>query len=261
MRVAIIITTFNWPESLSLVLQSIEIQSRIPDEIIIADDGSDKETEILVSAFMKNSKLNIIHSWQINKGFRAAQSRNRAIAKSKADYIILIDGDMVLHKNFVHDHCSSAEKNTFIQGGRVLLTSELTQKKLMIKNIFFSFFSVGLQNRKNALHSDFLSLLFSRKRKDIKGIKTCNMSFFKEDCIKINGFNNDFIDWGREDSEFAVRLLNSGVIRKNLRFNGIQFHLHHTENKNVSLKRNDLILNESIKNKSVWCNNGINNYL
>ena len=87
------------------------------------------------------------------------------------------------------------------------------------------------------------------------------MSFFKDDCIKINGFNNDFIGWGREDSEFAVRLLNSGVIRKNLRFKGIQFHLYHPESKNVSLKRNDLILKESIKNKSVWCNNGINSFL
>ena len=69
------------------------------------------------------------------------------------------------------------------------------------------------------------------------------MAFFKKDCINVNGFNNDFEGWGREDSEFVVRLLNSGINRKNTLFNAIQFHLWHHESSRISLSKNDSILN------------------
>ena len=87
------------------------------------------------------------------------------------------------------------------------------------------------------------------------------MSFYKEDCLNINGFNNDFEGWGREDSEFAVRLLNNGINRKNVRFNMIQFHLWHKENARDSLGQNAEILSSTIDNHSIWCDNGINRYL
>ena len=87
------------------------------------------------------------------------------------------------------------------------------------------------------------------------------MSFFKQDCININGFNNDFEGWGREDTEFAVRLFNNGVFRKNLRFSAIQFHLWHIEHSRKSLAKNDLLLKSTISSNSKWCNNGIDKYL
>ena len=40
------------------------------------------------------------------------------------------------------------------------------------------------------------------------------MAFYRKDCLNVNGFNNEFEGWGREDSEFVVRLINSGVKRK-----------------------------------------------
>ena len=87
------------------------------------------------------------------------------------------------------------------------------------------------------------------------------MAFYKQDCININGFNNDFEGWGREDSEFITRLLHSGINRKNIRFNAIQFHLWHHENKRDSLEKNDAILQEAIENQTKWCYNGIDSFL
>jgi predicted glycosyltransferase involved in capsule biosynthesis len=87
------------------------------------------------------------------------------------------------------------------------------------------------------------------------------MAFFKQDCIAINGFNNDFEGWGREDSEFIVRLLNSGINRKNLRFNAIQFHLWHNENTRASLKQNNIIFQTAIDENTERCDNGISQYL
>jgi len=261
MHVSLIITTYNRPDALLLVLRSIELQTLTPHEVIIADDGSGNDTKDTILAFKKNSGLNIIHSWQKDDGFRAAKSRNRAIAKSSSDYIILIDGDMILHPEFIKDHINNAEKGCFVQGTRVLLVQHETEKVLANKKINFSFFSRGIKNRKNAIHSNFLSKLFSKKKNYLRGIKTCNMAFFKQDCIDINGFNNDFEGWGREDSEFIVRLLNSGINRKNIRFNALQFHLWHNENTRASLQQNDILLQNAIDNNIKWCNNGIDRYL
>ena len=264
MHVSLIITTYNRPDALLLVLRSIELQTSTPNEVIIADDGSGDDTKETIRAFQKTSDLNIIHSWQKDSGFRAAKSRNKAIAKSSNDYIILIDGDMILHPKFIEDHVNNAESGYFIQGTRVLLTKNTTSKVLKALkdiNIQFLFFSQGIQNRKNAIHSNFLSKLFSKKKNYLRGIKTCNMSFFKKDCTNINGFNNDFEGWGKEDSEFIVRLLNSGINRKNLRFNALQFHLWHNENTRASLKQNEMIFKSALNNNTKWCENGINQYL
>ena len=42
MKIALIITTYNWPDALELVLESVKVQTILPDEVIIADDGSMK---------------------------------------------------------------------------------------------------------------------------------------------------------------------------------------------------------------------------
>jgi len=257
MKVSLIITTYNRPDALLLVLRSIEKQITPPHEVIIADDGSKDKTKEVINKFQENSELNLIHSWQKDKGFRAAKSRNKAISKSTGDYIVLIDGDMILHPNFIQDHINNSEPGFFVQGSRVLLTQKATKQILNQSNIDFSFFSYNFQNRKNAIHSTTLCKIFSQKKNYLRGIKTCNMAFFKDDCIVINGFNNEFEGWGREDSEFVVRLMNSGINRKNIRFNAIQFHLWHQENIRDSLEKNDALLQKSLVGCSKWCERGL----
>ncbi len=261
MRVSLIITTYNWPESLILVLMSIENQTIIPDQVIIADDGSAVETKECITKFQKDSELNIIHSWQEDNGFRAAKSRNKAIAKSSGDYIILIDGDIILHPKFIQDHVNNAKVGHFIQGSRVLLTKDITEQIITSKRISFSFFSKGLNSRKNTIHSNLLSKIFSKIRNSPRGTRCCNIAFFKQDCINVNGFNNEFEGWGREDSEFVVRLLNNGLNRKIVRFNAIQYHLWHSEIDRTFLDYNNQLLNKSIENKITVCTKGVNEYI
>ncbi len=261
MTCSLIITTYNWPNALKLTLQSILYQTVMPNEIIIADDGSTKETKDILDNFkLSYPKLNIIHSWQEDKGFRAAKSRNKAIAISKSEYIILIDGDIILNEYFIEDHIKSAESGYFIQGQRVLLDRYLTQNMLKIEHLDKKFLPRILPN-KNIIRSTILSKLFSRKTKSLKGIKSCNISFFRKDCIAVNGFNEDFIGWGREDSEFVVRLYNYGVKRINLRFKAIIYHLYHRENSRKMLEKNDEILKNSIKLSLNKCDNGIQKYI
>ena len=261
MNVSLIITTFNRFDALELVLKSIESQVIKPLEVIIADDGSDENNVSKIKEFINNSQLNIIHSWQENIGFRLARSRNKAISLSTGEYLIVIDGDMILHPYFVADHILAAKKNFFIQGSRVLIQEKLTEKLLNKEISSVNFFSRDIANRKNTIRSRLLSKFFSEKNNSHKRVRGCNMSFYKSDCIAVNGFNNEFEGWGREDSEFVVRFLNAGFYKKNLKFSAVQFHLWHGLEENKSLPENDKILDNTINKNLSWCEFGINEFL
>ncbi len=261
MRVSLIITTYNWKEALGLVLESALCQTRPPAEIIVADDGSSDGTADLVASFAGRSSVPVIHSWQEDKGFRAAMSRNRAIARATGDYIVLIDGDIVLEKHFIEDHLYAVREVFFVQGSRVIVGERQTRAAIADGTLGFSLFSPGIENRKNCLRSRFLSRVFSRQAAGLNGIKTCNFAFWRKDALAVNGFNEDFVGWGREDSEFAVRLMNSGVRRRNLKFLATAYHLYHTVCCRARLQSNDAILEKVVAEKLIWCDNGVDKYL
>ena len=261
MRTSLIITTYNWKEALELSLLSVFKQSQFPDEIIIADDGSDNTTKETVKRLAKDSPVPLIHSWQQDEGFRLARSRNKAIAKSTGEYLILIDGDILLEQHFIADHILAAKTGFFVQGSRVLLNNETTQQTLQHKKLRLCICAPGIENRKNCLRSNLLSRIFSFSSKKLTGIKTCNFAFWKKDAQAINGFNEEFLGWGREDSEFTARLLNNGIRRQNIRFNALTYHLYHPTNSRQSLKINDAILANTCDQKLTWCDKGLAQHL
>lgn len=261
MQVSLIITTYNWKEALQLSLQSVLNQTLLPLEIVVADDGSGPDTAALVGEVGASSPIPIVHSWQEDEGFRSARSRNKAIAKARGEYIILIDGDIVLEPHFIADHRAFANPGFFVQGSRALLGQQLTDKALESGQMHLSLLASGVDNKKNCLRSALLARFFSFKSNKLSGIKTCNFAFWKQDALRVNGFNEDFIGWGREDSEFAARLLNSGIKRQNLRFHALGYHLHHQVNARDRLTVNDSILKATIVEQRSWCERGLDQHL
>ena len=261
MNTSLIITTYNWPEALELVLHSALAQSVLPNEIIVADDGSNEATKHLISKITNKSSIPIIHSWQEDRGFRLSRSRNLAIARAKYEYIIFSDGDMVLHGDFVKDHMENSQKGIYLQGGRVLLQANFSNEMIANKSLRQpSIISRGIKNRHNALRSKLFSSLYANQlNQNLKRIRGCNFSLFKSDIIKVNGFNEDFETWGQEDSEFVQRLYNSGILRKNLKFCALQYHIYHKEGKSEA--NNIRFLNNTIEKQLTWCNNGIDKHL
>ncbi len=262
MTTALIITTYNRPDALELVLETVLLQSKMPDEVIIADDGSLEPTFEVVKKYQNRIK-GLQHVWHKDNGFRLAEIRNKAIAKSSCEYLIVVDGDMLLHKNFVETHCENARENYFMQGSRVLLSEAITKKSLAKKNVVFGFFDKGITNRFNTINAPVLSKVASSEKTDHLKVRGCNMAFWKKDVLKVNGFNEDFQGWGREDSEFVVRLLNNGVKRKNLKLVAVAYHLFHPEKKNQKeeMNANDKILQKTIEENRLWCENGIDKHI
>ena len=127
---SLIITTYNRPDALSAVLRTAIEQSILPDEVIVADDGSNEQTKQVILSYKYCYPIPLRHIWRPDDGFRLAECRNRAMAVANGEYTILVDGDMLLSNNFVEDHLSVAEKGVFVQGSRVLLSEKKTNEFL-----------------------------------------------------------------------------------------------------------------------------------
>ena len=78
--IGVVVSTYNAPEYLRRVLEGYRVQSRYPDELIVADDGSTEETARVVESFAAEAPFAVRHVWHEDNGFRLAQIRNRAIA-------------------------------------------------------------------------------------------------------------------------------------------------------------------------------------
>lgn len=257
---SLVITTYNRKDALELVILSALNQSVLPSEIVIADDGSRSDTADLIASYNEKSPIPIVHCWQEDNGFRLSAVRNLAISQAKGDYIIMVDGDIVLHKHFVRSHLRYAAPNRFLQGSRVLLQEPLTYEAMATKRTTFSFFSSGLKSRFNALFLPLFSPLFSYRLTDLARTRGCNQSFWKADVYEVNGFNEDFLGWGREDTEFMVRMLNAGKHCFKVKLEGFGYHLYHPESSKKMLAANQQILDDAISKKSKRCTNGIDKY-
>ncbi len=261
MKTSLLISTYNWPDALELILLSVLQQNVLPDEVVIADDGSGRETAALLEKYEKQFPVPLQHVWHEDRGFRASEIRNKAIARCSGEYIIQIDGDTVLHSSFVQDHKNLAEQNCFISGSRVLVGKEATGRAIQGKSIKFSPFSKNIINRMNAVHLPFFNRFSAPKRTPVEKliwkIRGCNMSFWRKDLLEVNGYDADFVGWGREDSELVFRLLKKGCYLKRIKMAAIQYHLDHKENSRSQLSANHLLMERSMSEGGYVARNGI----
>jgi glycosyltransferase involved in cell wall biosynthesis len=263
-RSSIIVTTYNWPSALDLVLESALHQSAGPFEVLVADDGSAEPTADLVRSFVPRFEARGIvlrHVWHPDRGFRVAEIRNRALAAATGEYVLLVDGDCVLHPDFVRSHLAFARPGAFVQGTRVLLSRETTTQAIARRRTRFNPLGRGLRNRLNALSLPALSRVVPSPSDPLRGVRSCNMGMWRNDAIRVNGFDERFVGWGREDSEFVARLVRAGLRRRKLKFGGVMYHLWHAEQPRDALEANDRILAEALAEAGTRCAQGIDQYL
>jgi glycosyltransferase involved in cell wall biosynthesis len=260
MRTSLIITTYNWPEALELTLGSVEHQSVLPDEVVVADDGSGPVTAEVVERWGQRLRVPVQHVWQPDEGFQLARSRNRAIAAATHEYIVLVDGDMILHRHFIRDHVACARRDCFIQGARPQLSREVTQRLLNGQRMSLGWWTPGMQRRLYAWRNALVSRATSRVKNGLGGIQGCNQSFWREHALQINGYDERFNAWGPEDREFAARLLHVGIQRNYVRHRAIAFHLHHRSRApSGGVNPLDRLLQETLAARTIRCARGIDN--
>lgn len=259
-KVSLIISTYNWPEALVKSMESALYQSMLPHEIIVADDGSTSSTKIAIDKFKQTSPVAIVHIWHPDNGFRLSSIRNKAIVAAQNEYIIQIDGDIIMDSNFIEDHLRLSQQQAFLCGSRVLLSKKLSNTILQENGLV----KLGILQRPlatilNSLRVPFLTKIMADRYKKNKprALRGCNMSFWKKDLLEINGYNESIQGWGSEDAELAIRLINKGVKKRFIKFGAIAYHIFHKENSKANLAENEKILFKAIQEKTTWIANGI----
>jgi glycosyltransferase involved in cell wall biosynthesis len=269
MKLAVVVTTYNRPDALRAVLDGYLAQTDLAFELIVADDGSTGDTRRVVEEYAARPRVPIRHVWQADQGFRAAAIRNRAVAGSDADYIVFTDGDCVPVRGFVAAHRRLAERGRFLAANRVLLGEAFTRRvlaeRLPIHRWHWrQWLAAWLRrdvNRVLPLLQLPDSALRNRAPQRWEGVKTCNLSVWREDLLKVNGLDESYEGWGLEDSDLVIRLLHAGVRHKSARFAAPVFHLWHRDNDRSRLAENRRLLDALLHSDKIRASIGVDRYL
>ena len=257
-KISLIISTYNWPEALELVFKSVLQQTVYPLEVIIADDGSGAATNAVIEDFKAKISIPVKHVWHEDKGFRKTIILNEAVKQAVGDYIVQIDGDIILHPKFIEDHLNYASIGHFIKGSRGRLMMKKTKEVLQSKSIAIHSLTKGLASTINATRCPLFSPLFYGDPKLSRKVKGCNFAFWKDDFMAVNGYNNDLEGWGHEDIEIAARLVNNGTKCKHLKMVAVCYHLYHQINSRNQENSNLNVYENTIKNNIKYCIDGFN---
>jgi glycosyltransferase involved in cell wall biosynthesis len=263
--ISVIVTTYNREDALDAVLTALSRQSDRGFEVVIADDGSRAPTATLVDSWEARLGVPLRHVWHADRGFRAAEIRNRAILASRGEYCIFLDGDCMALPDFVASHRRLAEPGWFVTGNRVLLSPAFTalvlrerrQPQMWSTGEWIRHRVGGRVNRLGAVLRLPLGPLRKVNARRWRGARSCNLAVWRADLERVDGFDASYCGWGREDSDLLIRLLQGGVRRKDGRFATGVIHLWHPEADRAQLPANDARLEALLGSARVQAQRGL----
>jgi len=260
-RITVVISTYNHLRPLELCLAGFRNQTRLPGEILIADDGSGPQTRALLEKLLPTLPYPARHIWHEDKGFRKNIILNRCLAAAKGDYLVLTDADCIPHPRYVEDHAALAEPGFWVQGRRCYLNEVASLGLVPGQNI--PGFRLWLAGKMSGAAKGFrLPFPVIRRNTGQRGIIGCNMAMWKKDLLDINGWNEEYEGWGLgEDSDLGSRLYHLGRPRKFVYGRAVLYHLHHPILNRDHVPKSQARLDEIIRTRQVRCAKGVNQYL
>lgn len=246
MKISVLTTIYNRPEHLRLLLASLAAQTRVPDEIVVADDGSDAATVAVLERMLPACGRPAKMVRQEKDGFRAAAARNLAIRASTGDYLLFLDCDIVLMPEAVAVHARHAEARRLVCGHRALLDEAATNALLAATPMPLAADwelawsaadqrSLAAAARQFQRHAALRRWHLARPHKP--KLLSCHFSLPREDVFRVNGFDENFVGWGYEDDDFGRRLYKAGVAPFSVMESARALHLWHPSLAPQALKR------------------------
>lgn len=269
MKTAFIVLTYNRPDALLRVLKGLADQCDERHEVLIVDDGSTPATLDALKLNLPQFVCRVRHVWHPDIGFTASRARNLGAAHSAADYFVFMDGDCIPNPRFVEAHGQLLERGYFVNGSRVLLSASLTEHVLtnevelgQARNMdWIRWRRAGGVNK--LVHLLYLPKMPFRREKSFrwKKIRSCNFGLWRDDFLRVNGFDESFQGWGHEDADLVLRLHNAGLQRKNGFCATEVYHLWHKENSRTNESVNRDRVNQRLKSGLVRAVRGVDEAL
>lgn len=233
---SVIVTTYQRPDALAATLRGLGGQNDDDFEVIVADDGSEDPTRMLVESANTVGPLagRVVHAWQPDDGFRAARARNLAVSRSRGDILVMLDGDCVPRPGFVRAQ-RRCRPGVALRGSRCLLSESATERVLADGTAVESMGWGGWLRMKLAGDVNRLPQLAGTpiaalgRRLSWRTFRTCNAAVHRRDFAQVDGFDHAFRGWGYEDSDLAIRLAAAGVVIRGAAPAATVVHLWHRE--------------------------------
>jgi len=255
MKLTVIVNTYENPVALDAVLARLCRARVLADEIVVADDGSGPATREVVELWKKRAPMPLRHAWQEHQGFRRARALNGAIAQAQGDYLVFLDGDCLPSPRFAADHRALAEEGCFVQCRRCFIAQSCVPDVLAGKKTLGQ---LALTGKITGLFKSFrLPWPILRRDQDLHGILGCNLAIWKKDLIAVNGYDESYEGWGKEDSDLAARLYQLGRQRKFVHGRAIVYHLNHPPASRAKVPDAEKRLQETIATKRVKALRGL----
>ena len=234
-QASVILSTYNSVAWLEKVLWGFEVQTHRDFELIIADDGSGKETSAFIKQYQQHTALTIHWVWHPDEGFRKTEILNKAITRAAADYLIFTDGDCVPRRDFVATHLHLRRSNSFLSGGYYKLSRPLSErltKEDIRQQRCFTVDWLRQQGHPRSLkdlklvQTPWLATTLNRLTPTRPTWNGHNASTWKALVVAANGFDTR-MKYGGEDREFGDRLVHAGIQPVQVRYSAICVHLDH----------------------------------
>lgn len=269
MKISVLTTIYNRPEHLRLLVAALAAQTRRPDEIVVADDGSDAATVAAMRRCLADCGIAVQVVRQEKDGYRLAAARNRAIRAATGDYLLFLDCDLALLPDAAAVHERYAAPGRLLCGNRALLDEAATQALLAAPAAPSAADwerawaaadrrELAAAARLFARHAALRRWRLARAHKP--KLLGCHFSLFRDDVVRVNGFDENFVGWGYEDDDFARRLYKSGVQPHSVIAEARALHLWHPSLAPPALARRRDRPNRAYFRRwrvPAWCQNGL----
>lgn len=136
-KVTLILPVYNSEKYIKKCLDSILHQTYRNYEILVVNDGSKDNSQIIIDEYKDKYPEKIIAIKQENKG--VATTRNESIKKANGDYIMFIDNDDYLDEDYIETFVREIEKQDYDvviggyrrpnQNGKILKSIKLKEEE------------------------------------------------------------------------------------------------------------------------------------
>lgn len=217
MKTSIIICFYEKPDYLKCCLDSLKNSSNYFDEVVVADDGSSEKVVNDIQKYIENYSFPIVHAWHSRNGARRAACRNNGIRHANGDYLIFFDADFLVLPDAIKSHIEAAKPGWFAAGrckystekqaGRIF-SSEVSAD--LLENIYAELPEEPIlkEHREFVRYGILRKLRLASARKQTFG---GHFSIYKKDIESVNGYDENYVGWGGEDQDIAMRLVMAGL--------------------------------------------------
>ena len=264
MKTSIIFCFYNRLDLLTACLDSLRGSSEYFDEVVVADDGSSEEVVKSVQDLVKKYDFPIIHAWHTRQGPRRSATRNNGIRHATGDYLIFLDADVVVLPGAIRSHIDAARPGYFAAGRRKFTTEEQCHRILaegvsvsLLESIYAELPEEPLEkeHRRFVRYAMLRRFFLAPARKVTFGGE---FSAFKKDIETVNGYDENFVGWGGEDMDFALRMVRAGFRGTSVIKTARVLHLWHPrEMGNKHWKEGPNMAYYLRSNKPVFCEKGL----